>query len=223
MRKTFDFPIRIALMGLIWVVWYWAATVSLSSQSNILIVVGGVLLTYPVVFGGRVILDRNPTPSRVAWATTFVHFALGFTFGIPLIRAVVSHQDWPGRALLIPPEIGFVLAILTGIAFLLVVLNLALKGLGAPMFIALSQKLAMDWSYAWTRNPMLLAGLAFLLSLGIWYQSAVFLLWVLILFAPALLSFVKVYEERELELRFGKAYLEYKSRTPMLFPRQPQR
>jgi protein-S-isoprenylcysteine O-methyltransferase Ste14 len=36
-----------------------------------------------------------------------------------------------------------------------------------------------------------------------------------------LLFFVKMYEERELELRFGAPYLEYKSRTPMLLPRKP--
>jgi protein-S-isoprenylcysteine O-methyltransferase Ste14 len=69
---------------------------------------------------------------------------------------------------------------------------------------------------------MLLAALAFFLSLGIWFQSVLFVLWVLILFAPALLFFVKVYEERELEIRFGESYLEYKSRTPMLFPRRPK-
>jgi hypothetical protein len=50
-----------------------------------------------------------------------------------------------------------------------------------------------------------------------------FVLWVLILFAPALLFFVKVFEERELEIRFGAPYLDYKSRTPMLFPRKPKR
>jgi protein-S-isoprenylcysteine O-methyltransferase Ste14 len=70
---------------------------------------------------------------------------------------------------------------------------------------------------------MVLAALAFLLSLGIWFQSALFVLWVLILFAPALLTFVKVYEERELEFRFGASYLDYKSKTPMLFPRKPKR
>jgi len=69
---------------------------------------------------------------------------------------------------------------------------------------------------------MVLAALAFLLSLGIWFQSVLFVLWVLFLFAPALLVFVKVYEERELEIRFGVSYLEYKSRTPMLFPRRPR-
>ena len=80
----------------------------------------------------------------------------------------------------------------------------------------------MDWLYAWTRNPMVLATLALGLSLGGWLQSVLFVLWVLILFAPAMLFIVKVYEERELEIRFGASYLEYKSRTPVLFPRKPR-
>jgi protein-S-isoprenylcysteine O-methyltransferase Ste14 len=122
----------------------------------------------------------------------------------------------------VPSGIGLALVIITGAAFLLTVVNLALKGFGAPFFIALSRKLAADWLYAWTRNPMLLAVLAFFLSLGIWFQSALFALWVLMLFAPALVVFVKVFEERELEIRFGASYLEYKSRTPMLFPRRPK-
>jgi protein-S-isoprenylcysteine O-methyltransferase Ste14 len=151
----------------------------------------------------------------------FVHFVLGFTFGVPIVRAVTTYQEWSGWALPVPSEIGLVLVIITGAAFLLVVVNLALKGLGAPFAIALSKKLAMDWFYAWTRNPMVLAALALLTSLGIWFQSVLFVLWSLIVFAPALLFFVKVYEERELEIRFGASYLEYKSRTPMLFPRKP--
>jgi len=68
---------------------------------------------------------------------------------------------------------------------------------------------------------MVLAVLFFLLSLGIWFKSMLFVLWVLIIFTPALLFFVKVFEERELEFRFGISYLEYRSRTPMLFPKKP--
>ena len=73
------------------------------------------------------------------------------------------------------------------------------------------------------RNPMVLAALGWFFSLGIWFRSLLFVLWVLVLFAPALLFYVKVYEERELEIRFGASYREYKSRTPMLFPRRPKR
>ena len=179
-------------------------------------------MVFPLVWLGRKMLDRHPTLSGAARTTTWVHSALGLLLGVPIVRALTTYRDWSGWVLPVPPEIGAALVIATGTAFLLTVLNLALKGLGAPFFIALTRKVATDWLYAWTRNPMALAALALLLSLGIWFQSMLFVLWVLILFTPALLVFVKVYEERELEIRFGASYLEYKSRTPMLFPRRPK-
>jgi protein-S-isoprenylcysteine O-methyltransferase Ste14 len=222
MRRVIEFLARVSLLAFIWFICWWALNARLSSVTNLSIIVGAVLLTFPLVWLGRKMLDKQPTMSRAVWVTTLVHSALGFTLGVPIVRAVTTHQDWSGWVLPVPSEIGLVLVIITGAAFVLTVVNLALKGLGAPFFIALSRKLAADWLYAWTRNPMLLAALAFFLSLGIWFQSMLFVLWVLILFAPALLFFVKVYEERELEIRFGASYLEYKSRTPMLFPRRPK-
>ena len=222
MKNAGELLFRIALFVLTWLLWAWMLNQPLSNIQNLSIIVGGVVLAYPAVWVGRKMLDKQPTMSRAVWVTTFVHFALGLLFGVPIIRAVTTHQDWPGWVLPIPSEIGIALVIISGTAFLLTVVNLALKGFGAPFFIALSRKLAADWMYAWTRNPMVLAGLALLLSLGIWFQSVLFVLWVLVLFAPALLVFVKVYEERELEIRFGASYLEYKSRTSMLFPRRPR-
>jgi protein-S-isoprenylcysteine O-methyltransferase Ste14 len=69
---------------------------------------------------------------------------------------------------------------------------------------------------------MILSALAFLVGLGLWLQSALFIIWVLAVVSPAFFVFVKVYEERELEVRFGEDYLEYKTRTPMFFPRKPR-
>ena len=221
MKHAVELFFRIALLVFIWFIWWWVLNALLSNVMNLSIIVGGVLLTFPLVWLGRRILDRHQTIDHALWTTTFVHFALGFTFGVPIVRAVSTYQDWSGWVLPIPSVIGLILVIITGAAFLLIVVNLALKGLGAPFFIALSRKLTADWLYAWTRNPMALAALAFFLSLGIWFQSALFLLWVLIVLAPAYVFFVKVYEERELEIRFGSSYLEYKSRTPMFFPKKP--
>ncbi len=212
---------KIALLVLIWIIWLWTLNQPFSNTVNLSIIVGGVLLTYPLGWLGRKILDQRQTIGRAVWTTTFVHFGMGFTFGIPIVLAVSTYKDWCGWVLPVPSVIGLVLVIITGAAFSLTVINLALKGLGAPFFIALSRKLAADWLYAWTRNPMALAALAFFLSLGIWFQSALFMLWVLIVLAPAYVFFAKVYEERELEIRFGASYLEYKSRTPMFFPRKP--
>jgi protein-S-isoprenylcysteine O-methyltransferase Ste14 len=223
MRPAIEFPIRVALLAFIWFIWWLALNAPLPNVMNLSIIMGGVVLVFPIVWLGRKVLDRNQTTiSRVAWTTTFVQSALMFPLGVPIVRAIATHKDWSGWVLPVPSEIGLALVIITGAASLLTVINLALKGFGAPFFIELSRKLASDWLYAWTRNPMVLAVLAFLVSLGIWFQSVLFVLWVLILFAPALLFFVKVYEERELEIRFGASYLEYKSRTPMLFPRRPK-
>jgi protein-S-isoprenylcysteine O-methyltransferase Ste14 len=222
MKHAVELSFRIALMAFSWFLWWWAFNTPLSNVMNLSIIVGGLLLVFPLVWLGRKILDRHLTTSGVAWITTFVQFAVGNLYAAAIIRAVTTHQAWSDWVLPVPAEIGLLLAIITGAAFLLTVVNLALKGFGAPFFIALSRKLAADWLYAWTRNPMALAFLAFLLSLGIWFQSGLFVLWVLVLFAPALLVFLKVYEERELEYRFGASYLDYKSRTPMLFPRRPR-
>jgi len=222
MKHAVELFFRIALLVFIWLIWLWVLNQPLSNIMNLSIIVGGVLLVFPLVWLGRLILDRQPTTSRAAWITTFVHYTLGVLLGVPICRALITHQDWSGWTLPIPIEIGLLLVIITGAVLLLTVVNLALKGLGAPFAIALTRKLAVDWMYAWTRNPMVLAALAFLLSLGIWFQSTLFVLWVVFLFTPALLFFVKVYEERELEIRFGASYIEYKSRTPILFPRKPR-
>jgi protein-S-isoprenylcysteine O-methyltransferase Ste14 len=222
MKQLIELLIRFVLFAFIVLVFWWASEARLSDGMNLSVIFAGVLLTYPLVGLGRKMLDRQPTMSRAVWLTTLVHLGLGFTFGVPFIRAVTTYRDWSGWVLPVPSGVGLVLVIISGAAFLLVVVNLALKGLGAPFFISLSRKLAVDWLYAWTRNPMVLAGLALFLSLGIWFQSALFVLWVLVLSGPALLFFVKVYEERELEVRFGASYLEYRSKTPMLFPGRPK-
>jgi hypothetical protein len=191
MRRALEFFFRPALMLLAWRVWWWALSLPLSHAMNLFLIVGSMVLAFPVVWLGRRILDRHQTGSGAAWTTTFLHFALGCTLGISIVRALVTHQDWPGWALPVPPGIGLALVIVTGAVTLLTVVNLALRGFGAPFFIVLSRKLAADWLYGWTRNPMAVAALAFSVSLGIWFQSSLFLLWVLLLFAPALITFLK--------------------------------
>jgi protein-S-isoprenylcysteine O-methyltransferase Ste14 len=221
MKHAVELLVNIALLAVALFIWLWMLDQPLSSPLDLLVIVGALLLVFPIVWLGRLILDRQPTTRRAIRVTTFVHYGVGIPFGAAIIRAILTHPAWAGWRLPIPVGIGLLLVVITGAAVFLSVVNLALKGLGAPFAIALSKKLAVDWLYAWTRNPMVLSALAFLVSLGIWYQSVLFVLWVLFLFAPALLVFVKVYEERELEIRFGASYLEYRSRTPLLFPRRP--
>lgn len=125
---------------------------------------------------------------------------------------------WP---ISLPPWLGLVLMLIGGLAVLFVIFNLAIKGLGAPFAVSFTRVVAAEWMYAWTRNPMVVSALAFLVGLGLWLQSALFLVWLLVVVSPAFFIFLRVYEERELEIRFGEAYLEYKSKTPMFIPRKP--
>jgi len=110
------------------------------------------------------------------------------------------------------------LSVVTGVATLLTVLNLAPRGLGAPFAVKLSSRLATDWMYSWTRNPMLLCTLAWLFSLGLMYRSLWMIAWLAVSVSPGWIFFVAWYEERELQIRFGAAYDEYRARTPFLWP-----
>ncbi len=187
---------------------------------NLVFIIGTLLMIFPTVWVGRKLLDIKPTIEQVEWVTTAVHAILMVLFGIAIIKAIQTGETWRGLVIPIPRSLGIVLVYITGAFTMLTVANLALRGLGAPFAIALSHRLATNWLYARTRNPMVLGTLACLVAVGLWLQSALFIVWVLVLVAPAWIVFLKVYEERELEIRFGKAYREYKAKTSFLWPRK---
>lgn len=144
MRQVIEFLVRASLFAFVWLNWRWALYASLSKGMNLFIIVGGILLAFPVAWLGRKMLNRHQTASGVAWTTTFVHFAVMLLCGDSVVRAVATHRSWLGWKLPIPTEIGLALVIITGAALSLTVVNLALRGFGAPFFIALSRKLAAD-------------------------------------------------------------------------------
>ena len=203
-------------------VWLWAINQQISQLLILLVMFGGVLTMFPVVWIGRRMLDVQPTPNRAAWVTTFVHFSLMILIGTAIIVAIKIGLAIPLWAIPLPKEIGLALMVAMAPVLFSTVVSLALQGLGAPFAIALTRRLTASWLYAWTRNPMVLSMLLFLLGLGLWLQSMLFVLWVVILVSPAMLVFVRVYEERELEVRFGESYFEYRAITPMLWPRKPK-
>jgi protein-S-isoprenylcysteine O-methyltransferase Ste14 len=213
---------RVAGLVLTVACWLWARDVERSRPWDLVLIWGAPLLQYPITLLGRQWLDARPDAGRVEWASIFVHYAMMIALGVAIFPAVRSVQRQPG-SLPIPQQIGQVLVWVTALATSLTVLNLAIRGLGAPFAAKLSSRLATDWMYAWTRNPMLLCTLALLLSVGLRYRSTWFLLWVVVIVSPGWIFFVRRYEERELEIRFGTSYLEYKARTPLLWPRKPAR
>ena len=88
----------------------------------------------------------------------------------------------------------------------------------AGLQAALPGKLVALGPYSYCRNPMTFGTLLFYLGAGVWIGSA-FAVFLTLLIAVLLVTYIKVVEERELELRFGKEYLQYKRGTSFIVPR----
>ena len=139
--------------------------------------------------------------------------------GCAAMAAVGFGKEHPIMTIPVPREISHFVLLAIGAFLTATVLNLAIQGLGAPFAVALSKRIARGWLYSRTRNPMVLGTLLFAVVLGFWLQSLHVVLWAAAWLSPAWLILVRVYEERELELRFGEPYLDYKRQTPFLWPR----
>ena len=80
MKNAGELIFRIALLVFLLLLWWWARNQSFSNIVNLSIIVGGLLLVFPLVWLGRMILDRQPTTSRAAWVTIFVHYVNLFSY-----------------------------------------------------------------------------------------------------------------------------------------------
>jgi len=118
----------------------------------------------------------------------------------------IRYMPWTliaGLTLLVP---GTVLLIWTWIQFL--------KAKGTPVPINPPQKLIRDGLYAHSRNPMLLSIFLIIFAVGILSGS----LSLTFFFSPLFVLFfyfqITLVEEKEMELKFGQDYLDYKKSVP---------
>ena len=202
-------------------VWCWRSvrTGTFSAAWSAAIMWGGVGLAPLAALAGRYVLDRRPQLDREGWVTAAVHYAEAILLGCALMVSLGFGKEHPIMTIPLPTDISYFFLLAFGAFVTATVLNLAIQGLGAPFAVALSKKVADGWLYSRTRNPMVLGTLVFAVVLGFWLQSLHVVLWAVAWLSPAWLIFVRVYEERELELRFDGPYLDYPRRTPVLWPR----
>jgi protein-S-isoprenylcysteine O-methyltransferase Ste14 len=91
-------------------------------------------------------------------------------------------------------------------------------GRGTPVPIMATQQLIIQKPYSYCRNPMALGAILMYSGVAILLGSISAVVLVLI-GAVLLLTYIKLLEEKEMELRFGEAYQEYRKRTPFIIPR----
>jgi protein-S-isoprenylcysteine O-methyltransferase Ste14 len=92
-------------------------------------------------------------------------------------------------------------------------------GQGGPTPLAPTQKLITNGPYAYCRNPLHLGTILYFLAFGTFMANLTVGLICCLFEVIAVTGYVKGIEEKELALRFGRDYLEYKQNTPFLVPR----
>jgi protein-S-isoprenylcysteine O-methyltransferase Ste14 len=143
-----------------------------------------------------------------------------------IIALFILASFWVDRWLALPVfrftwwGIGlFVLLLLLGFVIDAWIIVTFRRASGTPMPFKPPPKLITTGIYAHVRNPMAIAGILIGEGLGFLLGS----LSLILIFIPLLtllgFLYLKAVEERELELRFGKEYLEYKKRVPMFIPK----
>ena len=91
-------------------------------------------------------------------------------------------------------------------------------GRGTPIPLMATQQLVVKRPYTYCRNPMTLGTTLFYLGVAIWIGS-ISAIGLALIYPLGILIYIKSFEEKEMEERFGLEYLEYKRRTPFLIPR----
>lgn len=80
------------------------------------------------------------------------------------------------------------------------------------------QELITTGPYAYSRNPMMLGIFLMLFGTGFFIGSLALTVIFTPLFVLLMSVYAKLVEEKELELRFGQPYRDYKKRVPMYLP-----
>jgi len=214
MKGAWSLGLKLVGIALVCGCWQFTANRSFSFLWSVVLVWGGIALVPLVALAGRWALDRRPTIPRAANLSLLVHYMEAILLGCGLIVAFRFTQAYPIVRIPFPREISLLAVRITGTLATLTVVNLAIGGLGLPFAAAQSRKVATRWLYSRCRNPMGFYGLLCAIAGAVWLQSLHALLWTILWLAPVWILFVKFYEERELEIRFGEPYLQYKARTP---------
>ena len=141
--------IRILIFGLSIPYWLWLTREPLTPDATFVCVILAVAASYPTVWIGRQLLDAKPTKKRMEWVTTGVHFILLLFLGTAIIAAITTANNWRGWVIPLDQRISLVLMAVTSFVAFLTVINLALRGWGAPFAIALTRR-----SISYSASPL---------------------------------------------------------------------
>lgn len=171
-------------------------------------------------------LRRYPSKKAAEITSRVMHFFLFIAVVIPITAGFtypgLNHFDEllgiPSLPLRTIALAAGALMMLIGFGFFAISI-VVLFDHGEGLFaFELTKKLAAKDIYEYTRNPMALGFNLLCISIGLVAGSTFFTLFAMVIVLPSIIVFLKFFEERELEIRFGEPYREYKQRVPFLIP-----
>jgi len=90
------------------------------------------------------------------------------------------------------------------------------KGKGTPAPITPTHRLVITGPYKWCRNPIELGTNMYILALGIYFDSLVTGFLCMFFGLVLGIAYIKLIEEKEMLMRFGKSYDEYLHTVPFM-------
>jgi protein-S-isoprenylcysteine O-methyltransferase Ste14 len=156
------------------------------------------------------------TATAAIGSLVFLLVAPGVVAG--LVPWLLTHWDvneYPAPLRLL----GVVLIVAGVVALLHAFLRFVVEGLGTPAPVAPTERLVVGGLYRHVRNPMYLAVGATIVGQALLLGQPILLLWAAV-FAVAVVSFVRWYEEPTLRRQFGEEYEAYRHAVPGWWPRR---
>jgi protein-S-isoprenylcysteine O-methyltransferase Ste14 len=151
---------------------------------------------------------------------------VGITFWFGLGVLLVFASLWLDRLLPLRLPFAALLNIFLSIPLMVIGAVLCLwsvysfsKARGTPFPGNPPPKLVTSGLYTRIRNPMLLGWFIMLFGLGILLNSFTLIFIFTPLFICLNILYIKTVEEKEMEKKFGKEYLNYKASVPLFIPR----
>jgi protein-S-isoprenylcysteine O-methyltransferase Ste14 len=111
-----------------------------------------------------------------------------------------------------------IVCLLIGVPVVVWTITRFLRVKGSPIPFNPPPVMVTNGLYAVVRNPMHAGWTILLVGLALLMQSFTLLVIFIPLFVLAHVVYLKMVEEKELEKKFGQAYLDYKKRVPMFIP-----
>lgn len=153
----------------------------------------------------------------------------GFLFGVLGPFAVVALSLFLDRKLGLTGFRGQTTAVVFGLLFVVegfvfaawTVATQYRNGKGTPSPLMPTQRLLVEGPFALCRNPMTFGTFFFYLGVSLLAGSPMAVAMTISLFSLLAIYIVKI-EEKELELRFGQGYVDYRRRTSFIIPRRPK-